>query len=302
MTGKLKTILMALGGILIALSLVLVQYIPHRETMMVSEPPESVYSNTVAAAGIIEAMSENIDLGIFIPGVVKNIYVGVNDTVKKGQPLILIDDEQLKAEITLNETIVAEKKLTLAKLGSQFRRVQSIEDRRAVSVEEYDNRHLDYHIALVLLREAQAQLQAKKIDLKKHTIIAPKDGQVLRLNVRVGEYLSNDLQSPHSPPITIGSPSMQVRVDVDEENAARIHPGFPAIGYTKGLNKIPLELEFVRIEPYVVPKLSLTGAGDERTDTRVLQVIYAVKGTGTDPIYVGQQVDVYIEAVPLPQQ
>jgi HlyD family secretion protein len=56
-------------------------------------------------------------------------------------------------------------------------------------------------------------------------------------------------------------------------------------------------LEFVRSEPYVVPKRSLTGGSTERVDTRVLQVIYRFKPDGF-PIHVGQQMDVFIEASP----
>jgi hypothetical protein len=52
-------------------------------------------------------------------------------------------------------------------------------------------------------------------------------------------------------------------------------------------------LDFVRVEPYVVPKRSLTGDNTERIDTRVLQVIYKVKDPG-DNLYVGQQVDVFV--------
>ena len=51
----------------------------------------------------------------------------------------------------------------------------------------------------------------------------------------------------------------------------------------------------MRFEPYVVPKLSLTGDSAERVDTRVLQVIYSFD-RGELPIYVGQQMDIYIEA------
>ena len=54
-------------------------------------------------------------------------------------------------------------------------------------------------------------------------------------------------------------------------------------------------LKFVRVEPYVIPKRSLTGDSTERVDTRVLQVIYALDTTDR-PIYVGQQVDVFIDA------
>jgi hypothetical protein len=55
------------------------------------------------------------------------------------------------------------------------------------------------------------------------------------------------------------------------------------------------DLTFVRVEPYVVPKKSLTGDNTERVDTRVLQVIYAA-APGQGRLYVGQQVDVFIEA------
>jgi HlyD family secretion protein len=54
----------------------------------------------------------------------------------------------------------------------------------------------------------------------------------------------------------------------------------------------------VRFEPFVVPKKSLTGDTTERVDTRVLQVLYRFN-RGDLPVYVGQQVDVFIEAPPV---
>jgi hypothetical protein len=56
-------------------------------------------------------------------------------------------------------------------------------------------------------------------------------------------------------------------------------------------------LKFVRVEPYVIPKKSLTGDSTERVDTRVLQVLYSFN-RGALPVYVGQQMDVFIEAPP----
>jgi hypothetical protein len=53
-------------------------------------------------------------------------------------------------------------------------------------------------------------------------------------------------------------------------------------------------LEFVRFEPYVIPKKSLTGDSTERVDTRVLQLIYRIRD-GAPSVYVGQQMDVYID-------
>jgi hypothetical protein len=65
----------------------------------------------------------------------------------------------------------------------------------------------------------------------------------------------------------------------------------------RGFPDRPLTLDFVRIEPWIRPKVSLTGAVNERVDTRVLQVVFRLAPT-TLPVYVGQQVDVFMEGVP----
>src|SRR6202035_2870761 len=88
---------------------------------------------------------------------------------------------------------------------------------------------------------------------------------------------------------------LHVRVDVDEQDAWRVRGGALAAASPRGNGSIRIPLEFVRFEPYVVPKKSLTGDTTERVDTRVLQVIYAME-KGDLPVYVGQQMDVFIEA------
>jgi hypothetical protein len=86
-----------------------------------------------------------------------------------------------------------------------------------------------------------------------------------------------------------------VRTDVDENDAWRVHPGARAVGFLRGNRDIKVALSFFRVEPYVVPKKSLTGDTTERVDTRVLQVLFTFD-RGDLPIYAGQQLDVYIDA------
>jgi HlyD family secretion protein len=69
----------------------------------------------------------------------------------------------------------------------------------------------------------------------------------------------------------------------------------------KGDSLTPFPLKFVRIEPFVIPKQSLTGASTERVDTRVLQVIYELPVPEGKQLYVGQQVDVMIGGQKPPQ-
>ncbi|MDQ6630732.1 MAG: secretion protein HlyD, partial [Verrucomicrobiota bacterium] len=86
----------------------------------------------------------------------------------------------------------------------------------------------------------------------------------------------------------------QIRADVDEQNAPLVLPNQPAVAFLKGSTQNSIPLRFVRIEPFVIPKKSLTGDSAERVDTRVLQIIFEMDRPPT-PIYVGQQVDVYIK-------
>ena len=78
-------------------------------------------------------------------------------------------------------------------------------------------------------------------------------------------------------------------------DAWRARAGAKAEASLRGRASIRAPLAFVRFEPYVLPKKSLTGQPGERTDTRVLQAIYALDPAAM-PVFVGQQVDVYIEA------
>lgn len=142
--------------------------------------------------------------------------------------------------------------------------------------------------------QAQARLEAVKTDLDRLVVRAPTAGTVLDVNIRPGEHA----QPGEGAPVVLGNvDEMHVRIDVDENDAWRLRPGAPARAVLRGNSSIGTDLSFVRVEPYVVPKRSLTGSSMERVDTRVLQVIYSYPAARL-PAYAGQQVDVFIEAAP----
>lgn len=152
----------------------------------------------------------------------------------------------------------------------------------------------DIDIARSELQSAQAQLDALKIDLERRTVVAPVDGQILQVKVRVGEYAQVGFNQQAL--MVIGNVTdLHVRVDIDENDAWRLKPGTAAVGSLRGNSSKRANLTFVRVEPYVIPKRSLTGDSTERVDTRVLQVVYKI-GQHDFPIYVGQQMDVSIDA------
>jgi hypothetical protein len=130
-------------------------------------------------------------------------------------------------------------------------------------------------------------------NIERSIVRAPVDGDVLQVKVHPGEFAPAGVTA--TPLVLLGRlKPLHVRVDVDENEAWRLRPEAPAIAAVRGNPNLKTPLTFVRFEPLVVPKKSLTGDSTERVDTRVLQVIYRVEDKLL-PLFVGQQMDVFIE-------
>jgi HlyD family secretion protein len=264
------------------------------ETPPPVDPSPKPYEVSVAASGIVEALSENVAIGVPEAGLVTKMHVKVWDTVKEGQPLFTLDDRELGAQLRVNLANSSVAQATLAKLQDQLDRLQKVNDPRAVSRDEVRTKENEVNVARAQLEAAQAQVAQNLVCLGRLTVRAPRDGTVLQVNIRPGEYAA---VSPKNAAMVLGDmDQLQVRADVDEQNASRLQQGQTATAYLKGDTTKPIQLQFVRIEPYVVPKTSLTGASTERVDTRVLQVIYAFSRPEDRPVYVGQQVDVFVKS------
>jgi len=258
------------------------------------EPSPKPYEVSVAASGIIEALSENVAIGVPEAALVAKVHVKVWDQVAEGQAMFALDDRELQAQLAVNEANAAVAAATLQRLEDQSGRLKRVNDPRAVSQDEVRTRENDVAVAQAQLEAARAEVAQNKARLERMTIRAPRAGTILQVNVRPGEYAA---VSPKNPAIMLGDlDKLQIRADVDEQNAPRLQPGQTATAYLKGDTTQPIDLTFVRVEPYVVPKVSLTDASTERVDTRVLQVIYSFKRPEKRLVYVGQQVDVFVKS------
>jgi HlyD family secretion protein len=152
----------------------------------------------------------------------------------------------------------------------------------------------DIEIARAAVQLAQSQVQSIKTSLERLIVRAPMDGEVLQLNVRLGQFAAMTWKEPM---IVLGdSKRLHVRIDIDEPELLYFSKGAEAIATLKGRPNIRFPLKFVYVEPYVIPKQSLTGNNSERVDQRVLQVIYELPDDRPLDVYIGQQVDVYMKA------
>lgn len=196
-------------------------------------------------------------------------------------------DAKLIASGAVNEEQYQQHRLSLKVAQKQL--LQAEADLNLIKAGAWE---ADLTIAQAAVKLAEAQVQQDKTDIDRAITRAPMDGVVLQVNVRPGEFvapISNQAQ------VVLGTLTdhVNIRVDIDEHDIPRFKPGAPAVSSLRGAPDKKYPLTFVRIEPYVIPKKSLTGDNTERVDTRVMQVIYSLKPEGK-PIYVGQQLDVFI--------
>jgi HlyD family secretion protein len=271
-----------------------------------AEPARSPFENSVAATGIIEAKLENVKVATSKAGLVTKVYVHVGSEVKAGTPLFQLDDREararlqtVRAQLESLKASLALEQAQLADLTDQQERVAKLRQNDVASVDELKRKDFLVNTAQRRMDKAKAEIQsaekqveAAQVDCEVLTIRASREGVMLQVNVREGEYANIN---PNEALMILGDVNkFQVRADVDEQNAPLVLPNKPAVAFLKGSTQNPLPLRFVRIEPYVIPKRSLTGDSMERVDTRVLQIIFEMDPPSV-PLYVGQQVDVFIE-------
>ena len=226
-------------------------------------------------------------------------------------------------DVPVYEARLAAAKAGLADANAQWNLYKEIADPRAVSRDDRNKREFavqlqeanvrlaqadldelnagawepDSNAAAADLRYAQAQVKSTETEIQRRIVRAQVDGEILQVNVRPGEYAIAGANA--TPLMLLGDTrTLHVRVDVDENDAWRFDPAKHAVGKVRGNPNFKTDLTFVRTEPYVLPKKSLTGDSTERVDTRVLQVLYSF-ANGALPVYVGQQLDVFIEAAPV---
>ena len=148
----------------------------------------------------------------------------------------------------------------------------------------------------------QAQYEASAALLQKYTIRAPIDGTVLSINMALGGYVSPQgtygSYTQGMGPVIVMTGSQQylgVRVYVDEILVHRLPAAASIVAkmQIRGTD-LTVPLQFVRLQPYVTPKIELSDQRSERVDLRVLPVLFRFEKPKELHVFPGQLVDVYI--------
>jgi HlyD family secretion protein len=315
---------LAVLGVVIAIAMVVEGNRSAPSAQPAAQPAGAPFSSYIFGPGIVEASTENIAVGTPVSGIVTAVYVRWGDRVKSGSPLFKVDTRDLEAQLLPASAGVKEVEAQISPANAKVREAEAILEKAenrlkigesldpgvSISGEDLANRRIDVGIAKANLASAQSQIEqinaqiesasAKveqiKREMELRTIRAPISGRILQIKTHLGEYAQSGSLS--TPLMQLGDDTrLHVRVDIDENDAWKFQPCARAVASVRGNPELKTPLRYVRTEPNVVPKVLLTGDTTQRTDTRVLQVVYSFD-PATLPLHVGQLTDVFIEASP----
>jgi RND family efflux transporter MFP subunit len=122
-----------------------------------------------------------------VAGLVTEVAVHDNQQVKKGDLLLRIDPEHYQMAVKRAEALVASRKATLEMRQDNAKRRADMSE-LVVSRESRTDAGQLAAAAEADLREAQAQLDAVRLDLSRTEVRAPTDGYITNLQVFKGDF------------------------------------------------------------------------------------------------------------------
>ena len=297
----------ALLGILAGLvsAYVYHQELPTQAPLQVTRDP---YASGIYAEGIIQSeqrTGDDVNVYPEVAGSVVHVYVHPGSVVARGARLAAIDDSVQRRIVAADTAKIAAARATGTYQADQLKILaqQAAIDPRAVSHLALLSAQDNLRIAQQNLRVAIQTRAADAALLRQYVLRAPVPGTVLRSPAAVGSYVSPqgvyDTYTQGQDPVVVIRPrssGLQVKAYLDEILVPRLPAThlIEAQMFIRGGSPAGIPLQFVRIDPYVTPKIELSNQRLEKVDVRVLPIIFRFTPPPGAPLYPGELVDVYI--------
>jgi HlyD family secretion protein len=254
-----RKLLLIIGLVLLVVAVPLIQARlsggPTVQAQTEKVTPRVLQSSVLASGKLVH--DEEVKLMTEEIGRVTAIYVEAGAQVKRGDLVLQIDDQRLRAavdqnqaSVRLQEIAIQRQQLQVANLRTQWERMRGLHDRNLIDEDSFVTATNNLEIAEVDLRssreslqQARAQLEQAQDRLSKTRVYSPIDGTVTTLDIKVGETaISSSTNIPGSNLMTIANPaSIHTEVNVDEADIANVVIGQNARVYAIAYPDRPVE-------------------------------------------------------------
>ena len=125
-----------------------------------------------------------------VEGLIKRIFVKAGDRVKKGTPLVQINEDRQAAAVSSAEANLAGAEADSVYWQQQAKRLESLVGAGAVSKAEFDQAQNSLRTAEARLKALRAQAQEGRVQLAFFRVVAPQSGVVGDIPVREGDRVT----------------------------------------------------------------------------------------------------------------
>jgi len=181
---------------------------------------------TVNSSGALEPFVD-VEISSDIMGKCLRIYVKEGDSVKKGTPLLKIDDISQQARLKEAETALNYAQSNFDYVSYKFENQKKLFEQDLISKSEFTLSELEYKNSLNLLTSAKSSYEIAKDNLEKTVIKSPIDGIVTAIYVEEGEnIITGTMNNAGTVLMTISNnKKLIVKANVDETSISKVKNG-----------------------------------------------------------------------------
>lgn len=180
--------------------------------------------SSVTATGTIEPVTL-VEVGTQVSGIISNIYVDYNSTVKKGQVIAELDRENLNSQLAQAQAQLASAKSDLDYQRINYDRQKTLHEKGHISDNDFELASLSYKQAQATYNQRIQSVKTARTNLGYATITSPIDGIILTRAVEEGQTVASSFSTPTLFTIAKDLTDMRVIADIDEADIGGVREG-----------------------------------------------------------------------------
>lgn len=206
----------------------------------------------LSGSGYIVTGERYVSIGVRVPGRIERYFVEEGQSVRKGDPLVQLDDRDYRAQVARAEAQLALAKAQWELAEAELARVRTLHRQGVASRQELDIHESRARVAQAAVQQAEADLRQARVNLDYTILRAPTDGVILAKTKEVGEIAVPGGFAGSGDLIRMANLSdMRAQVDVNEADLNRVFMGQKAVVTPDAYPDAKYEAEVVKFYPQV---------------------------------------------------